>query len=74
MLIVEEPKKRIEFDELKPSDVFNYDGEWYMKTNTVRSEMSNLNAVSLESGRLCHIAPDYEVDYQSEAELRVKEV
>lgn len=74
MLIVEEQKKRIEFDELKPGDVFNYDGGWYMKTNTVRSEMSNLNAVNLETGKLEHITPSFEVDYQSEAELRVKEV
>lgn len=74
MLIIKEPKKCIAFDELKPGDVFNYAGKWYMKTNTVRTEMSNLNAVNLETGKLEHITPSFEVDYQSNAELRVKEI
>ena len=72
MKIIEEPKHFTNFGELKLGDVFNYDGVWYIKINTVQSEMSHFNAVDLDTGILDYISPESEVDYQ-DVELRVKE-
>lgn len=72
MRIIEVPKRFTNFDELKSGEVFNYDGDWYMKIDTIRSEMSEFNAVNLETGTLYYVAPYSEVDYQ-DVELRVKE-
>ena len=71
MKIIEEPKHFTNFGELKLGDVFNYDGVWYIKIDTVQSEMSHFNAVDLDTGILDYISPESEVDYQ-DVELRVK--
>ncbi len=49
MRIISEPKKFSNFDDLKLGDVFNYDGVWYMKIDTIRTEMSVFNAIELET-------------------------
>ena len=72
MRIIEEPKHFTNFGELKLGDVFNYDGVWYIKIDTVQSEMSNFNAVNLETGISAYITQYSEVEYQ-DVELRVKE-
>lgn len=72
MRIIEEPKKFTNFEELKLGDVFNYDGVWYLKIYAVRSEMSDFNAVELETGMLKYIAPYFDVIYQ-DVELKVHE-
>ena len=72
MSIIEEPKKSSHFDDLKLGDVFNYDGVWYMKIDTIKSEMSVFNAVELETGMLEYIAPYSYIVYQ-DVELRVHE-
>lgn len=72
MRIIEEPKKFSNFDDLKLGDVFNYDGVWYMKIDTIKSEMSVFNAVDLETGMLENIAPYSDVIYQ-DVELRVRD-
>ena len=46
MRIIEEPKKFSNFEDLKLGDVFNYDGVWYMKIDTIKSEMSVLMRLS----------------------------
>ena len=70
MRIIEEPKEFTNFEDLKLGDVFNYDGIWYMKIDTIKSEMSVFNAVELETGMLKYIAPYHDIIYQ---ELRVHE-
>ena len=70
MRIIEEPKHFTNFDELKLGDVFNYDGVWYMKIDTIKSEMSVFNAVELETGILEDIATYSDVEYP-DVELRV---
>lgn len=70
MRIIEEPKKFTNFDDLKLGDVFNYDEVWYIKIDTIRTEMSAFNAVELETGILEYIAPYSDVIYQ-DVELRV---
>ena len=70
MRIIAEPKKFTNFDELKLGDVFNFVGDWYMKIDTIRAEMSAFNAVELETGILEYIAPYSDVIYQ-DVELRV---
>lgn len=71
MRIIEEPKHFTNFGELKLGDVFNYDGVWYIKIDTVQSEMSHFNAVNLETGIPIYITQYSEVEYQ-DVELRVK--
>ena len=73
MRIIEEPKKFSNFDDLKLGDVFNYDGVWYMKIDTIRSEKSEFNAVNLQTGTLDYIATYSYIVYQ-DAELRVSEL
>ena len=70
MRIIAEPKKFTNFDDLKLGDVFNYDEVWYIKIDTIRTEMSAFNAVELETGILEYIAPYSDVIYQ-DVELRV---
>ena len=70
MRIIEEPKKFSNFEDLKLGDVFNYDGVWYMKIDTIKSEMSVFNAIELETGMPEYIAPYHDVIYQ-DVELRV---
>ncbi len=70
MRIISEPKKLINFDDLKLGDVFNYDGVWYIKIDTIRTEMSVFNAIELETGMPEYIAPYQDVIYQ-DVELRV---
>ena len=70
MRIIEVPKRFTKFDELKPGDVFNYDGNWYMKIDIIN--MPAFNTVNLETGTLGYIVPYSKVDYQ-DAELRVEE-
>ena len=72
MRIIEEPKEFTNFEDLKLGDVFNYDGIWYMKIDTIKSEMSVFNAVELETGMPEYIAPYSDVIYQ-DVELRVHE-
>ena len=72
MRIISEPKKLTNFEDLKLGDVFNYDGVWYMKIDTIKSEMSIFNAVELETGMLEYIAPYSDVIYQ-DVELRVRD-
>ena len=72
MRIIVEPKNLINFEDLKLGDVFNYDGVWYIKIDTIRTEMSVFNAIELETGMPEYIAPYYDVIYQ-DAELRVHE-
>lgn len=72
MRIIEEPKEFTNFEDLKLGDVFNYDGFWYMKIDTIKSEMSIFNAVELETGMLKYIAPYHDIIYQ-DVELRVHE-
>ena len=72
MRIIEEPKHFTNFGELKLGDVFNYDGVWYIKIDTIRTEMSVFNAIELETGMPEYIAPYYDVVYQ-DVELRVHE-
>ena len=71
MRIIEEPKKFTNFEELKLGDVFNYDGVWYLKIDTIKSEMSIFNAVDLETGMPEYITPYSDIVYQ-DVELRVK--
>lgn len=70
MRIIEEPKKFSNFDDLKLGDVFNYDGVWYMKIDTIKSEMFVFNAIELDTGMPEYIAPYSDVVYQ-DVELRV---
>ena len=72
MRSISEPKKLINFDDLKLGDAFNYDGVWYIKIDTIRTEMSVFNAIELETGMPEYIAPYYDVVYQ-DVELRVHE-
>lgn len=72
MRIIEESKEFSNFDDLKLGDVFNYDGVWYMKIDTIKSEMSVFNAIDLETGMPEYIAPYSDIIYQ-DVELRVKE-
>lgn len=72
MRIIEEPKKFTSFDELKLGDVFNYDEVWYIKIDTIKSEMSVFNAIELETGMPEYIAPYSDVIYQ-DVELRVRD-
>lgn len=72
MRIIEDPKDFTNFEDLKLGDVFNYDGIWYMKIDTIKSEMSVFNAVELETGMPEYIAPYSDVIYQ-DVELRVHE-
>ena len=72
MRIIEEPKHFTNFDELKPGDVFNYDGVWCIKIDTIKSEKSVFNSVKLETGKPEYIAPYSYIVYQ-DVELRVKE-
>ena len=72
MRIIEEPKKFTSFDELKLGDVFNYDGVWYIKIDTIKSEMSVFNAVDLETGMPEYIVPYSDVAYQ-DVELKVRD-
>ena len=72
MRIIEEPKKFSNFDDLKLGDVFNYDGVWYMKIDTIRTETSVFNAIELETGMPKYIAPYSYIEYQ-DVELRVHE-
>lgn len=72
MRIIEEPKEFSNFDGLKLGDVFNYDGVWYMKIDTIKSEKSVFNAINLETGMPEYIAPYSYIIYQ-DVELRVKE-
>lgn len=74
MRIIEEPKTSTVFSELDPGDVFNYDGVWYMKIETIESNGgSYFNAVDLYNGVLEHFPFGSEVDYR-DVELRVKEI
>ena len=70
MRSISEPKKLINFDDLKLGDAFNYDGVWYIKIDTIRTEMSVFNAIELETGMPEYIAPYCDVVYQ-DVELRV---
>ena len=70
MRIIEEPKKFSNFEDLKLGDVFNYDGVWYIKIDTIKSEKSVFNAVELETGMPEYIAPYSDIEYQ-DVELRV---
>ena len=70
MRIISEPKKFTNFDELKLGDVFNYGEVWYIKIDTIRTEMSVFNAIELETGMPEYIAPYQDVEYQ-DVELRV---
>ena len=72
MKIIEEPKVSTVFSELYPGDVFNYDGVWYIKIDTIKSEKSVFNAVELETGMPEYIAPYSYIVYQ-DVELRVHE-
>ena len=72
MRIISEPKKLTNFDELKLGDVFNYGEVWYIKIDTIRTEMSVFNAIELETGMPEYIAPYQDVEYQ-DVELRVHE-
>ena len=72
MRIIEESKEFSNFDNLKLGDVFNCDGDWYIKIDTVRSEMSTFNAVDLETGKPVYIAPYSDVIYQ-DVELRIRD-
>ena len=72
MRIIKEPKSFSRLCELSPGDVLCYGGDWYMKIEIVHSEISDLNAVELDTGVLEYISPESEVDYQ-DVELRVKE-
>ena len=72
MRIIVEPNKFTYLDELKPGDVFNYAGVWYIKIDIIPFESSYLNAVNLATGIPVYIAPYSEVKYQ-DVELRVKE-
>ena len=74
MKIIEEPKVSITFSEIDPGDVFNYDGVWYMKTETVESNGgSYFNAVDLRNGALEHFPFRSEVDHR-DVELRVRDI
>lgn len=74
MKIIEEPKTSTVFYELDQGDVFNYDGVWYMKVETVESnEDSYFNAVDLCNGVLEHFPFGSEVDYR-DVELRVRDI
>ncbi len=73
MKIIEVPKTFTVFSELDPGDVFNYNGVWYMKTESIQIENSYLNAIDLLNGILQYIKPESAVDYQ-DVELRVEEV
>ena len=70
MRIISEPKKFTNFEDLKLGDVFNYDEVWYIKIDTIRTEMSVFNAIELETGMPEYIAPYQDVEYQ-DVELRV---
>lgn len=70
MRIISEPKKFTNFEDLKLGDVFNYNEVWYIKIDTIRTEMSVFNAIELETGMPEYIAPYYDVVYQ-DVELRV---
>lgn len=72
MRIIEEPKHFTNFGELELGDVFNYDGDWYIKIDTIRSETSIFNAVDLETGMPECIMPYSDVIYQ-DVELRVRD-
>lgn len=72
MRIIEESKEFSNFDGLKLGDVFNYHGVWYMKIDTIKSEMSVFNAIELETGMPEYIAPYSDVIYQ-DVELRVRD-
>ena len=72
MRIIEESKKFTNFEKLKLGDVFNYDGVWCIKIDTIRTEISVFNAIELETGMPEYIAPYYNVEYQ-DVELRVHE-
>ena len=72
MRIIEEPKKFTSFDELKLGDVFNYNEVWYMKIDTIKSEMLLFNAVNLRDGEPTYIPAESAVKYQ-DVELRVLE-
>ena len=72
MRIISEPKKFTNFEELKLGDVFNSDGVWYIKIDTIKSEKSVFNAVELETGMPEYITPYSHIVYQ-DVELRVHE-
>ena len=73
MRIVEVSKVSFVFSELDPGDVFNYNGVWYMKIESIQIENSYLNAIDLFNGIPEYIKPESAVDYQ-DVELRVEEV
>lgn len=74
MRIIEEPKVSIVFSELDPGDVFNYDGVWYMKIETVENGGGPyLNAVNLCNGVPEHFPFGSEVDYR-DVELRIRDI
>ena len=70
MRMIEESKEFSNFGSLKLGDVFNYDGVWHMKIDTIKSEMSVFNAIELETGMPEYIVPYSDVVYQ-DVELRV---
>ena len=72
MRIIEELKKFTNFEDLKLGDVFNYDEVWYIKIDTIKSEMSVFNAVELETGMPEYITPYSDVVYQ-DVELKVRD-
>ena len=73
MRIIEVPRVSFAFCELDPGDVFNYNGVWYMKIESIQIENSYLNAIDLFNGIPEYIKPESAVNYR-DVELRVEEV
>jgi len=72
MIIEKANKDIVEFDKIKATEVFEYDGEFFIKTKArpiPEYKARDYNAVSVEDGELWSMADDEKVVRHAEAKI-----
>ena len=61
-MIIQKNKKTIPFEGVSLGNVFCYEGEFFIKTETTNDEDGNINCVDLESGSFFYVEPYINVE------------